>query len=276
MTTKSPLRKQVIVPISNNNKAMFIKDSCSHVSNLNRTLKNIKSNTMVDYICQETVGIVIITNKVALDLKLQTIEKYIKNMNYIKAEKVNVPQLPQSKSYLKITGILYLREDTNTPITSDMVEDIIKKNYIFNNIVLASKPQIIKVFLKSDIAIIWINIWDVQGSNKVKELINRYFNVSSFIAIIQDVNMNSGIPQCKNCYKWDHATFSCRVQGAKCVKCNRSHKTEHHHYYAWCYKDNSRTNPLRLETKQGKLYPHSFKYLNCQGDHQADSNLCSF
>jgi len=100
------------------------------------------------------VGIVIVTNKVVLDLKLQTIERYIKNVNYIKAEGVNVPQLLQFKSYLKITGIPYLREDANTPITSDVVKDIIKKNYIFNNIVLASKPQIIKVFLKSDMDII--------------------------------------------------------------------------------------------------------------------------
>ena len=94
---------------------------------------------MVDLVHQEIAGIVIVTNKIISDLKLQTIERYIKNMNHIEAEGVDVPQLPQSKSYLKITGIPYLRENTNTPITSDMVKDIIKKNHIFNNIVLASR-----------------------------------------------------------------------------------------------------------------------------------------
>jgi len=140
MTTKGPSKKQVIVSMSNNNKAKFIKDSCSYVSNLNRTLKNIKSNTIVDYVHQETVGIVIVTNKIALDLKLQTIKRYIKNTNHIEAEEVNVLWLLQSKSYIKITGIQYLREDANTSITSDVVKDIIKKNYIFNNVMLALKP----------------------------------------------------------------------------------------------------------------------------------------
>ena len=103
MTTKSLSRKQVIIPISNNNKIKFIEDSYTHILNLNRALKNIKSNIMVDFIHQEMAGIVIVTNKVASELKLQTIERYIKNTNYIKAEGVNVLWLLQSKSYLKIT-----------------------------------------------------------------------------------------------------------------------------------------------------------------------------
>ena len=44
------------------------------------------------------------------------------------------------------------------PITSNVIKDIIKKNHIFNNIVLASKPCIIKVFPKLDIAIVWSDI----------------------------------------------------------------------------------------------------------------------
>jgi len=35
---------------------------------------------------------------------------------------------------------------------------IIKSNHIFNNIVVVSKPYIIKVSPKSDIAIIWLDI----------------------------------------------------------------------------------------------------------------------
>ena len=139
ITTKSLLRKQVIIPMSNNNKTKFMEDSCTYISNLNRALKNIKSNIMVNFVYQEITDIVIITNKIVSDLKLQIIKRYIKNINSIEDKGVNVPQLPQSKSYLKIIGIPYLREDTNTSITSDMVEDIIKKNHIFNNIVLASR-----------------------------------------------------------------------------------------------------------------------------------------
>jgi len=76
---------------------------------------------MVNFICQEISGITIITNKVSSLLDLQTIENYVKNANCIKAEGVEVPYLPQSKSYLKIIGILYLGEFTNAPITLEVV-----------------------------------------------------------------------------------------------------------------------------------------------------------
>jgi len=155
----------------------FIEDSSTYVFNLNRELKNIKSKVMVDFVLQEIAGIVIITNKVASELELQTIKNYIKNANQIETEEVDVLQLSQSKLYLKITDILYLREDTNMPITSDVVEDIMRKNHIFNNMTLVLRPQVIKVSPKSDIAIVWIDIWDVQSNSKAKELINRCFNL---------------------------------------------------------------------------------------------------
>ena len=107
-------------------------------------------------------------------------------------------------------------------------------------------------------------------------LINRCFNVEWYIATIWRANMNPGIPQCKNCWKWGHTIFSCRIQGSKCVKCNGPHKSENHHDFGWCYKANTKINPPRLETKKGEPCPHSFKCLNCHGDHQVDSNLCPF
>ena len=45
-------------------------------------------------------------------------------------------KLRELKLYLKIIGISYLRENTNTSIMLDMVEEIIKKNHLFNNIML--------------------------------------------------------------------------------------------------------------------------------------------
>jgi len=44
------------------------------------------------------------------------------------------PHLLQSKSYLKILGLPYYLKNTNNPITSELVEGVIKKSYIFNNI----------------------------------------------------------------------------------------------------------------------------------------------
>jgi len=65
MTIKGLSRKQVIVLVSNNNKISFMKDSSTHITNLNRNLKNIKSEIIVDFIHQETSRVTIITNKVA-------------------------------------------------------------------------------------------------------------------------------------------------------------------------------------------------------------------
>ena len=144
---------------------------------------------------------------------------------------------------------------------------ILKQNHIFDNISLASRPRVIKISPKSDMSIIWIDIWDVQSGSNVKMLINRCFNVEQYITTIWRANMNPGIPQCKNCWKWDHMTFSCRIQGSKYVKCNSPHKSENHHNFGWCYKANTKINPLRLEIKKGEPCPYSFKYLNCHGNH---------
>ena len=46
---------------------------------------------MIDLICQEQSEITVVTNKVALPLYLQTIEKYVKNANHIEAGEVEVP-----------------------------------------------------------------------------------------------------------------------------------------------------------------------------------------
>ena len=140
MTTKDLSRKHVIVSMSNENKMKFIEDNSTHVTNINRVLKGIKSEVIAKFVCSDQAGITIVTNKVTSLLDLQTIENYIKNTNYIKVDNVKVPQLPQLKSYLKIIGILYFVENTNTPIIANVVEAIIKKNHIFNNIALVLRP----------------------------------------------------------------------------------------------------------------------------------------
>ena len=158
MTTKGMFRKQVIIPMNNTNKNNFMKESGAHITNMNRVLKNLKIDVMINFIQQDLNSIIIITNKVTLTLELQMIENYVKNANHINTEGVETPRLPQSKFYLKIIGILYLQKNTNTPITSSMVEDIIKRNHIFNNIVLAFRPHIINISSRSDMAIIWVDI----------------------------------------------------------------------------------------------------------------------
>jgi len=75
-------------------------------------------------------------------------------------------------------------ENMNTLLSMNVVETIIKNNHIFNNIVIALRPRIIKVLPRSDMAIIWLDIWDLQSSSKVKGLINRCFNIGNYIMMI--------------------------------------------------------------------------------------------
>ena len=278
MTTKGPSRKHVIIPMSSDNVSSFMKNSSVHVANINRSLRNTKTDVLVDYICSDNTGISVIVNKIAQQLDMSIIDNYIKNSNNVNSLQVEDAHLPMSKSYLKIISIPYYpySDDHQTKLTSNDIENILKQNHIFDNISLASKPRVIKVSLKSDMALVWIDIWDVQSGKNAKMLINRCFNVGNFIATIRGANMNPGVPLCKNCWKWGHTTMSCRIQGAKCMKCNSSHKSEHHREFGWYCKANNKTNPPRLETKKGESCPHSFKCSNCKGDHQANSVHCPF
>ena len=204
------------------------------MANLNRNLRNSKFKILVDFICSNLLSITVVTNKVSLNFDLLTIEKYIKNLENIDSTQVETPQLPQLKSYLKIINILYYSHgsyNSQECLWSKYVEYIIKQNQIFDNIILASKPRVIKVSPKSDMVIVWIDIWDVQSGVKGKGLINQCFNVRRYIAMVRMANVNPSIPQCKNCWKWGHSTFSYRIQGSKYIKYNRPHKLENHHKF---------------------------------------------
>ena len=201
MTTKGLSHKQVIVPMNSKVVGRFLKDSSMYIININHALRNIKSEIMADFICVKNKDIIISTNNVASPSDLQEIEKYVKSLLANDSDQISSPRLPQSKSYLKIVSILYVNKQSNSHISLEDIKKILKNNHIFNNIVLASRLRIIKVSLKSDMAIIWINIWDIQNGSKAKSIINRCFNVRSFIIIVCSANMNSGVPQCKNCWK---------------------------------------------------------------------------
>ena len=142
---------------------------------------------------------------------MQEIEKYVKNSLPSDVENISLLRLPQLKSYLKIIGIPYISEKTNNQISLDDIKNVLKNNHLFNDIVLVSKPYIIKVSPKSDMAIIWIDIWDTQNRTNTKKVINRRFNIGSFIATVQSANMNPSIPQCKNCWKWGYTAGVCHI-----------------------------------------------------------------
>ena len=195
MTTKGPSRKQIIIPMSNDNISSFMKNSSAHITNLNKLLRNAKMEVAVDFIRSDPIRLVIVTNKIAVQSDLQIINQYVKKSDDINELQMEEPCLPQSKFYLKIIGILYfpngkIQEHLNT---SD-VEIVLKQNQIFDDIKLALRPRVIKVSPRSDMLIVWIDIWDYQSRSKAKCLINWCFNVERYITTIQGANMNLSMP----------------------------------------------------------------------------------
>ena len=93
MTTKGPSCKQVIVLMSCNLGKRFIKDSSSHVININWALKSIKSNICTNFICADNKGIIILTNNVAVNSDLQEIKKYVKSFLATNNDSISSPQL---------------------------------------------------------------------------------------------------------------------------------------------------------------------------------------
>jgi len=124
-TTKGLFRKQVLVSITMVNSNRIIVLSNKHVANINKILKDIKSDVIVEFIRANHRGLMIITNKVVSTSNFNTIEKYIKNVDVINSNNISFSRLPQSKSYLKILGIPDLIKDTNISITSDVIKRVI-------------------------------------------------------------------------------------------------------------------------------------------------------
>ena len=108
--------------MGNDNIDKFMKNSSIHVANLNRNLRNAKSEVLVDFIWSDLLGVTVVTNKVLLSSNLLIIEKYVKN-----SENIDSFHLLQSKFYLKIIGIpYYSHRNLQDHLSSSNVKTVIK------------------------------------------------------------------------------------------------------------------------------------------------------
>ena len=129
ITTRGSSRKQVIVPMSSENNSIFMRNLALHMTNINRHLRNAKSEVLANYIWSDPLGITIITNKVSQQSDLQIIDQYVKNSSDINTFQVEEPCLPQSKSYLKIIGIpFFSHSNSQDHLTSSNIKTILKQN----------------------------------------------------------------------------------------------------------------------------------------------------
>jgi len=58
------------------------------MTNINWLSKNIKLDICADFICSNNRGIITTTNKIVLTSDMNTIEKYMKNLNDVDLNKV--------------------------------------------------------------------------------------------------------------------------------------------------------------------------------------------
>ena len=68
--TKGPSRKQIIIPMARSNAELIINSANQQITNINKSLKEIKSDITVDFIY------IIITDKLANTSDLKIIKKY--------------------------------------------------------------------------------------------------------------------------------------------------------------------------------------------------------
>jgi len=88
MTTKRPSRKQVIIPISQDNSNIVISCADKHIFNINRLLKSTKLNVTANFIWSDGIGIIITTNQVASASDMNIMENYIEESTNVNTNKV--------------------------------------------------------------------------------------------------------------------------------------------------------------------------------------------
>jgi len=134
-TMKEPSRKQAIIPTSSKLTKTIMEDANSYVFQINVLLKNIKSTLHAEFICPCPGGMSIITNSVPNPSDLMIIKKHFKSIEGANNNEVLAPCLSQSKSYLKITGILtgilYISLNGNK-LSSKEITDFVRGHLYFH------------------------------------------------------------------------------------------------------------------------------------------------
>ena len=143
------------------------------VESCNRSLVEAYSKLRVESMCKVWDGVSMSTNFVASAAELEVIKQWLKKVTGLNSTVMVEPHLPQSKSFLDIP---YWGNNSSLPITQTQVEAVIASTPVFEGVMLASCPCIMKALPSSNMFVIWIDVWDSQKGTKSKTLINHSFN----------------------------------------------------------------------------------------------------
>ena len=93
------------------------------------------------------------TNSVASVAELEVIKQWLKKTVGLGEVTEVEPRLPQSKSFLKVLGVLYWDSKTSLPVTPVQVAEALSSSPLFEGVTLASMPHIMKASPSSDMTL---------------------------------------------------------------------------------------------------------------------------
>jgi len=193
MMTQRPTRCQVLIPLTPAAAEMVVANAASVVEFCNKGLVNACSKLRVESVHKTWDGVSMSTNSVASVAELEMIKQWVKKTAGLSDNTEVEPCLPQSKSFLKILGVLYWDSNSSLSITPAQVAEALSSSPLFEGITLASMHCIMKASPSSDMSVIWIDIWDSQKSSKDKTLINHSFNFECHTVMVKGTAMYSGV-----------------------------------------------------------------------------------
>jgi len=97
----------VLIPLDTPTVKVTVANAATIVEFCNRGLVEAHSKLKVESVRKAWNGISMSTNFVALVAKLEVIKQWLKKVTGLAASTVVEPCLPQSKSFLKILGVLF-------------------------------------------------------------------------------------------------------------------------------------------------------------------------
>ena len=133
-------------------------NAVSVVEFCNKSLISACSKLRVESVHKAWDGVSMSTNSIVSVVELEVIKQWLKKTAGLGEDTEIEPCLPQSKSFLKVLGIPYWNSKISFPVTSAQVAEAPSSSPIFECVILAFMPCIMKASPSSDISIIWIDI----------------------------------------------------------------------------------------------------------------------
>jgi len=158
MMTQRPTRYQVLIPLTPAAAEMVVANAALAVESYSKGLVSAHSKLRVESVCKAWDSVSMSTNSITSAVELKVIKQWLKKAASLGEVTEVEPRLPQSKSFLKVLGILYWDFKTSLSVTPAQVAEALSSSPLFEGIILASMPCIMKASPSSDMSVIWIDI----------------------------------------------------------------------------------------------------------------------